>query len=231
MGYRWGLATLLSGPARSQHKLDAGLHGSSLYVCEIELCHQTCRVPLPTARTDMCNVCLAYCQCWCSTWSFTRLMNGLLTLRNLHSAGLRAYSTDGFDVGLARPGGQWEEPWDQKSALKTIEKLERHWYQLDGAAAAAAGPSPGAGEPTGESDDSCGSDDEGPPKKQLKATVNKVCVHVACSAQTVCLIEQLQIVRDNYRGRIDQFRIKVWPIDMHFAGAAGSIWWNFILFD
>ncbi|KAA6420117.1 MAG: DNA polymerase lambda [Trebouxia sp. A1-2] len=124
------------------------------------------------------------------------------------TAGLRAYSTDGFDVGLARPGGQWEEPWDQKSALKTIEKLERHWYQLDGAAAAAAGPSPGAGEPTGESDDSCGSDDEGPPKKQLKATVNKVCVHVACSAQTVCLIEQLQIVRDNYRGRIDQFRIK-----------------------
>jgi len=42
--------------------------------------------------------------------------------------------------------------------------------------------------------------------------VNKVCAHVACSAQTVCLIEQLQIVRDNYRGRIDQFRIKVWPI-------------------
>ena len=96
--------------------------------------------------------------------------------------------------------------------MKTIGKLERHWYQLDGAAAAAADPSPGAGEPVGESDDSCGSDDEGPPKKQLKASVNKVCVHVACSAQTVCLIEQLQIVRDNYRGRIDQFRIKVWPI-------------------
>ncbi len=96
--------------------------------------------------------------------------------------------------------------------MKTIEKLERHWYQLDGAAAAAAGPSTGAGEPIGESEDSCESDDEGPPKKQLKATVNKVCVHVACSAQTVCLIEQLQIVRDNYRGRIDQFRIKVGPI-------------------
>ncbi|KAL0035862.1 hypothetical protein WJX77_005685 [Trebouxia sp. C0004] len=105
-------------------------------------------------------------------------------------------------------GGQWEEPWDQKSALKTIKKVERHWYQLDGAAAASAGPSTGAGEPIGESEDSCGSDDEGPPKKQLKATVNKVCVHVACSAQTVCLIEQLQLVRDNYRGRIDQFRIK-----------------------
>ena len=96
--------------------------------------------------------------------------------------------------------------------MKTIEKLERHWYQLDGAAAAAASPSPGAGEPIGESEDSGGSDDEGPPKKQLKATLNKVCVHVACSAQTVCLIEQLQVVRDNYRGRIDQFRIKVGPI-------------------
>lgn len=95
--------------------------------------------------------------------------------------------------------------------MKTIEKLERHWYQLDGAAAVAAGPATGAGEPIGESEDSGGSDDEGPPKKQLKATVNKVCVHVACSAQTVCLIEQLQIVRDNYRGRIDQFRIKVGP--------------------
>ncbi len=106
---------------------------------------------------------------------------------------------------MACTGGQWEEPWDQKSALKTIQKLERHWYQLDGAAAA-AGPSTEAGEPR---DASSGSDDEQPPRKQMKASVNKVCAHVACSAQPVCLVEQLQIVRDNYRGRIDQFRIKV----------------------
>lgn len=53
------------------------------------------------------------------------------------------------------------------------------------------------------------SDDEGPPLKQLKASVNQVCLHVACSAQPVCLVEQLQTVRSNYRGRVDQFRIKV----------------------
>ena len=70
-------------------------------------------------------------------------------------------------------------------------------------------PPTGADDADEGSDDPSGSDDEGPPKKQLKASVNKVCGHVACSAQTVCLVEQLQTVRDNYRGRIDQFRIKV----------------------
>lgn len=112
------------------------------------------------------------------------------------------------DFSLACVGGQWEEPWDQKSALKTIQKLERHWYQLDGTSTSMR-PSTGADEAEEGSGDPSGSDDEGPPKKQLKASVNKVCGHVACSAQTVCLVEQLQTVRDNYRGRIDQFRIKV----------------------
>ena len=104
------------------------------------------------------------------------------------------------------PGGEWEEPWDRQNALDTIRKLERHWYQLDGNDPA-SGPSGEAAEPVGGS----ASDDEGPPRKQLKASVNKVCPHVACSAQPVCLVEQLQTVRSNYRGRVDQFRIKVQP--------------------
>lgn len=103
--------------------------------------------------------------------------------------------------------GQWEEPWDQKSALQTIQKLERHWYQLTGPASA-VGPSTGVIE-SDEDDNGSGAEDEGPPRKQLKASVNQVCAHVACSRQFVCLVEQLQTVRDNYRGRIDQFRIKV----------------------
>lgn len=98
-------------------------------------------------------------------------------------------------------GGQWEEPWDQQSALSTIRKLERHWYQLDG-------NDPAQGLLEGVLDGS-ESDDEGRPRKQLKASVNTVCPHVACSAQPVCLVEQLQTVRSNYRGRVDQFRIKV----------------------
>ena len=104
-------------------------------------------------------------------------------------------------------GGVWEEPWDQKRAMQTIQTIERHWYQTDGASAG-AGPVTDAHE--GPDDNDEGSEaEEGPPRKQLKASVNEICAHVACSAQTVCLVEQMQIVRDNYRGRIDQFRIKV----------------------
>ena len=101
-------------------------------------------------------------------------------------------------------GGEWEEPWDQQTALDTIRKLERHWYQLDGLDSAAGPPAEAVEEFEGGS-----SGDEGPPRKQLKPSVNKVCPHVACSAQPVCLVEQLQTVRSHYRGRVDQFRIKV----------------------
>ena len=101
-------------------------------------------------------------------------------------------------------GGEWEEPWDQQSALDTIHKLERHWYQLDGNDSTRGIPAEAAEQFEGGS-----SEDEGPPRKQLKPSVNKVCPHVACSAQPVCLVEQLQTVRSHYRGRVDQFRIKV----------------------
>lgn len=104
-------------------------------------------------------------------------------------------------------GGQWEEPWDQQSALNTIRKIERHWYQLKSESSAAGPPVDAAEQIEGGS-----SDDEGPPRKQLKPSVNKVCPHVACSAQPVCLVEQLQTVRSHYRGRVDQFRIKVGSI-------------------
>ena len=103
-----------------------------------------------------------------------------------------------------RIGGEWEEPWDQQSALHTIHKLERHWYQLDGNTSAS-----GAAAEAAEQFEGGSSEDEGPPRKQLKPSVNKVCRHVACSAQPVCLVEQLQTVRSHYRGRVDQFRIKV----------------------
>lgn len=101
-------------------------------------------------------------------------------------------------------GGEWEEPWDQQSALDTICKLERRWYQLDRNNAA-----PDQSGEAEEQPEAGSSDDEGPPRKQSKLSVNKVCPHVACSAQPVCLVEQLQTVRSNYRGRVDQFRIKV----------------------
>ena len=101
-------------------------------------------------------------------------------------------------------GGQWEEPWDQQSALDTIRKIERHWYQLKSEPNASDPPVDAAEQMEGDS-----SDDEEPPRKQLKPSVNKVCPHVACSAQPVCLVEQLQTVRSHYRGRVDQFRIKV----------------------
>ena len=103
--------------------------------------------------------------------------------------------------------------WDQKRAMQTIQTIERHWYQTDG-----AGTGPRTDAQEGPDDEDEGSDDEeGPPCKQLKASVNDVCAHVACSAQTVCLVEQMQIVRDNYRGRIDQFRIKVSTLSITYA--------------
>ena len=110
--------------------------------------------------------------------------------------------------GLICSGGVWEEPWNQKRALQTIQTIERHWYQTDGAAAG-AGHLTDAIEGPDDAFDDDNDDEEGRPRKQLKPSVNKVCAHIACSAQTVCLVEQLQIVRDNYRGRTDQFRIKV----------------------
>ncbi|KAL3133282.1 hypothetical protein ABBQ38_007162 [Trebouxia sp. C0009 RCD-2024] len=100
-------------------------------------------------------------------------------------------------------GGVWEEPWDQQSALDTIRKLERRWYQLD-----RNNTAPDQSVEAAEQHEDGSSDEEGPPRKQLKPSVNKVCQHVACSAQPVCLVEQLQTVRSNYRGRVDQFRIK-----------------------
>ena len=103
-------------------------------------------------------------------------------------------------------GGVWEEPWDTQNALDTIRKLERHWYQLDG-----NDPASDLLEEHDKASELEDEDEDGPPRKQLKAAVNKVCVHVACNAQPVCLVEQLQTVRSNYRGRVDQFRIKVGP--------------------
>lgn len=101
-------------------------------------------------------------------------------------------------------GGEWEEPWDQQSALDTIRKLERRWYQLD-----RNNTAPDQSVEAAEQHLGASSDEEGPPRKRLKPSVNKVCQHAACSAQPVCLVEQLQTVRSNYRGRVDQFRIKV----------------------
>ncbi|KAL3149104.1 hypothetical protein ABBQ32_001946 [Trebouxia sp. C0010 RCD-2024] len=100
-------------------------------------------------------------------------------------------------------GGEWEEPWDQQSALDTIRKLERRWYQLD-----RNNTAPDQSVEAAEQHLGASSDEEGPPRKRLKPSVNKVCQHAACSAQPVCLVEQLQTVRSNYRGRVDQFRIK-----------------------
>lgn len=105
---------------------------------------------------------------------------------------------------VSSTGGVWEEPWDQQSALDTIRKLERRWYQLD-----RNNTAPDQSVEAAEQHEDGSSDEEGPPRKQLKPSVNKVCQHVACSAQPVCLVEQLQTVRSNYRGRVDQFRIKV----------------------
>lgn len=98
-------------------------------------------------------------------------------------------------------GNIWEEPWEQESALATIRKIERHWHQLDG-------NDTGAAEGLAE-EDLDQDDDAGRRQQQAVVGVNHVCTHVACSAQPFCLVEQLQLVRDNYRGRADQFRIKV----------------------
>ena len=98
-------------------------------------------------------------------------------------------------------GNIWEEPWEQESALATIRKIERHWHQLDG-------NDTGAAEGLAE-EDLDQDDDAGLRQQQAVVGVNHVCNHVACSAQPFCLVEQLQLVRDNYRGRADQFRIKV----------------------
>ena len=105
-------------------------------------------------------------------------------------------------------GNIWEEPWEQQSALATIRKIERHWHQLASSPIEAAPRSSDAAEgPIDEGSD--GEEAAGHRRQQAVKGVNQVCNHVACSAQAVCLVEQLQTVRDNYRGRSQQFQIKV----------------------
>lgn len=102
-------------------------------------------------------------------------------------------------------GNVWEEPWEQASALDTIRKLDRHWHQLKGNQTATLGTAEAAADAV-----EMGSDDDADDRdQQVPKGVNQVCNHVACSAQPFCLIEQLEVVRSNYHGRADQFRIKV----------------------
>lgn len=126
------------------------------------------------------------------------------------------------DLCFLHAGNIWEEPWEQETALATIRKIERHWHQLDNRNSSQAlqrSPADAAG----LAEEGSGAEDSVPSRQQQAdagAGANMVCNHIACSAQQFCVVEQLQTVRDNYRGRVDQFRIKVrLVISVHVHGS------------
>ena len=44
---------------------------------------------------------------------------------------------------------------------------------------------------------------------EMTPSVNAVCSHEACNAQTTCIVAELETIRDNYTKGRDQFQIKV----------------------
>lgn len=44
---------------------------------------------------------------------------------------------------------------------------------------------------------------------EMTPSVNAVCSHEACKAQTTCIVAELETIRDNYTKGRDQFQIKV----------------------
>lgn len=83
--------------------------------------------------------------------------------------------------------GQWDEPFDQEAAIKTVEILRNHWYSTH----------EGSGSGSGASSSRLG-------------VTNGVCTHRACSLRPYCLVSRLEEVKKAYlQGRgTDQYRIK-----------------------
>ena len=103
-------------------------------------------------------------------------------------------------------GNQWVEPWNEAAARETLLKLDQWWHRKDDTASPVAKPPAGSLCDTSpelvNADSQCVADGAQVPR-------NGVCAHAACAAKSFCIVAHLQEVHDNYRPRVDQFRIKV----------------------
>ena len=117
-------------------------------------------------------------------------------------AQLQMETRQGSDAGsfVWGEGGQWVEPFDEESAKHTVKALMAHWHRASPPSLSKRSRAVFEGSLAVE-----GSSDE---DEVEVPSINAVCGHTACSALSICIIDQLETVKQHYQGRVDQYRIK-----------------------